>query len=241
MPRSCKCFEVDAPTTQKEKRGVLARAGICAEHVCFVPVDFNADSWLDKLIKVGFNPARSTVFTWEGVGYYLEEAVVQHATLALIARCADALVAYDVFYGWYSLHPTTTQMMSMGWGEPFASGVSDGDEGADARRAGLVVCDVLGPQTASTRRTKATRRPRASTHSCLHSHSHSRPHSCAHSRPHSLPNSCPQLPLPCTLLPPLSPPLPRTLPSLLRPYSRAHSCPHSPVHPTTAPVLRRAC
>jgi hypothetical protein len=63
--RPARCFEVDAPTTQAEKREALARAHIDARHVSFVAVDFAVHDWMALLIDAGFDPAQPTLFLWE--------------------------------------------------------------------------------------------------------------------------------------------------------------------------------
>ena len=63
--RPARCFEVDAPTTQAEKREALARAGTDTRHVSFVSVDFATQDWMAQLIDAGFDPALPTLFLWE--------------------------------------------------------------------------------------------------------------------------------------------------------------------------------
>ena len=63
--RPARCFEVDAPTTQAEKREALERAHIDADHVSFVAVDFAVDDWMTLLIDAGFDPALPALFVWE--------------------------------------------------------------------------------------------------------------------------------------------------------------------------------
>ena len=75
-PRPAHCFEIDAPTTQAEKKEGLAAAGIDSSHVTFVAVDFNSDDWWAKLLAAGFDPRKPTVFTWEGVIYYLPDVAI---------------------------------------------------------------------------------------------------------------------------------------------------------------------
>jgi hypothetical protein len=64
-PPRRRCFELDAPTTQAEKREALGRAGIDARHVAFVAVDFARDDWMALLVDAGFDPALPTLFVWE--------------------------------------------------------------------------------------------------------------------------------------------------------------------------------
>lgn len=93
-----KIFEVDANSTQTLKRATLKQAGLGADHVTFVEVDFNSECCFDKLIASGFNPDLPTFFLWEGVTYYLDGDAVR-STLHLIADrlAAGSIVAFDYF------------------------------------------------------------------------------------------------------------------------------------------------
>jgi methyltransferase (TIGR00027 family) len=91
-------FEVDAPKTQAAKLQKLTRVN---PNVKFVPVDFEHEFWLDKLIASGFRKDQKTAFLWEGVLYYLSQEAIQ-TTLQGISQCAkgsklilDYLVVVD--------------------------------------------------------------------------------------------------------------------------------------------------
>jgi methyltransferase (TIGR00027 family) len=66
-----KTFEVDHPATQasKLKRLKTVLPNI-SNQMTYVPIDFN-DEGLDKLLANGYDPARKTLFIWEGVTQYL--------------------------------------------------------------------------------------------------------------------------------------------------------------------------
>lgn len=81
-------FEVDHPTTQAMKRAVVRRQ---AGHVRYVPLDFARDALGDALRAAGFEPDLRTLFVWEGVTNYLDEASVD-ATLRFVARSGTALL-----------------------------------------------------------------------------------------------------------------------------------------------------
>ena len=81
-------FEVDHPASQGWKRARLARLGITEpESVSYVAVDFEAESFDEKLKASGFDPARPSVVAWLGVSYYLTPAAID-ATLDTVARWA---------------------------------------------------------------------------------------------------------------------------------------------------------
>ena len=65
-----RCFEVDAPSTQADKRETLAAAGIDTSDVVFVSTNFaGEDNWMDDLLAAGFDLSLPTLFLWEGVTY----------------------------------------------------------------------------------------------------------------------------------------------------------------------------
>lgn len=68
------CFELDQEKTQKIKIDSLKKAGIDSSQVTFVGVDFATEEWYSKLMSAGFDPARRTLFLWEGVTPYLAES-----------------------------------------------------------------------------------------------------------------------------------------------------------------------
>lgn len=70
-------FEVDHPATSAAKQRAIAGArGRMPTHVRFVPVDFDAQPLEGALRAAGYDPARKTLFVWEGVTNYLTEAAV---------------------------------------------------------------------------------------------------------------------------------------------------------------------
>lgn len=90
-------FEVDMPATQAAKRDLLAKAGIDAGKVTFVPADFEKDDWLALLVEAGFDVKRPALFLWEGVIIYLNRDAVLD-TLRKVARTASgSLLAFDYF------------------------------------------------------------------------------------------------------------------------------------------------
>ncbi|MFF9480581.1 class I SAM-dependent methyltransferase [Streptomyces sp. NPDC014733] len=84
-------FEVDQPTTQRWKQGLLAEKGTTVPpSAFFVPVDFekeSARSLTGHLVRAGFDPGRPALVSWLGVTMYLtSEAIGQ--TLAVISGFA---------------------------------------------------------------------------------------------------------------------------------------------------------
>lgn len=93
-------FEVDHPATARRRSERLAEAfgeGPVAARVPVV-VDFERDDLAAALRAGGLDPARRTLWIWEGVTMYLEEPAVR-ATLRLVASLSSpgALLCFDVW------------------------------------------------------------------------------------------------------------------------------------------------
>ncbi|MBA0048319.1 SAM-dependent methyltransferase [Mycobacteroides sp. LB1] len=78
-------FEVDAPSTQREKRRLLESHGV---HPRWVPCDFEHDDLTIQLLDAGFDTTAPALVVWLGVTYYLTGAALE-STLAQLAKlCA---------------------------------------------------------------------------------------------------------------------------------------------------------
>ncbi|MGV9818802.1 class I SAM-dependent methyltransferase [Nocardia xishanensis] len=65
-------FEVDQPGPQAWKRQRLTELGLdLPDRLRLVPVDFEVDSWWERLIAAGFDPSRPAVVASTGVSMYL--------------------------------------------------------------------------------------------------------------------------------------------------------------------------
>jgi methyltransferase (TIGR00027 family) len=70
-------FEVDHPATQQWKRRLLSGARITVPGaVTFTPVDFEADSLVDRLVASGFSLSEPALVSWLGVTMYLTGAAL---------------------------------------------------------------------------------------------------------------------------------------------------------------------
>jgi methyltransferase (TIGR00027 family) len=88
-------FEVDAPTTQQEKRRLLARANRAVDaRVRWVACDFERDRFPERLRQAGFDPTRPCLVVWIGVSVYLTRPAIDHtlADLATISAPGSLLV-----------------------------------------------------------------------------------------------------------------------------------------------------
>jgi len=87
--KGIKVFELDFPGTQMYKRKKLATlVRQVPENIVFIPIDFNEQSFDRLLLKKGFSTQKKTVFLWEGVSYYLPEAVVKKV-LCFVSSCRE--------------------------------------------------------------------------------------------------------------------------------------------------------
>lgn len=122
-------FEVDTPRTQRVKRETLLAAGVDASGVTFVPADFETEDWLGRLVAAGFDPARRTLFLWEGVTMYLDRDAVEDTLRKVASTAPGSVVAFDYFTAealssgkpyWRFARATTKAV-----GEPLKFGVDD--------------------------------------------------------------------------------------------------------------------
>jgi methyltransferase (TIGR00027 family) len=70
-------FEVDHPSTQRDKRSRLQRLGIEAGHIRFVAADFATDPVAELLVSAGLAPGEPCLFLLEGVAVYLDVPVLR--------------------------------------------------------------------------------------------------------------------------------------------------------------------
>jgi methyltransferase (TIGR00027 family) len=90
-------FEVDHPDSQREKRSRVATLAPAARDIRFVPVDFTRDNLDDALGKAGHDPAKPTLWIWEGVVMYLTLPEIEASLATLERRSAPGsrlVVAY---------------------------------------------------------------------------------------------------------------------------------------------------
>ena len=123
-------FEADAAETQTQKLESLGAANIDTSDVIFAAADFNKESWLDALERVGFDSNKPTFVLWEGVTYYLEAEAVE-ATLQTVAEqlAPGSAIAFDyparhIVEGNTSLSYRMTTLAARLVGEPWTFGIS---------------------------------------------------------------------------------------------------------------------
>jgi len=91
-------YELDERANQAHKIASLSDAGIDNAHVRFVPVDFGNANWTEGLLASDYDPAKTTIFLWEGVTLYLPAKAVGDTLDALktIAPAGSAVLA-DIY------------------------------------------------------------------------------------------------------------------------------------------------
>jgi methyltransferase (TIGR00027 family) len=82
-------FEVDHPSTQRDKKARLAQANLNPiAHVEFVAVDFEKDELATSLVEAGFSEKALSFWIWEGVTAYLTRDAIT-STLCAMARLSS--------------------------------------------------------------------------------------------------------------------------------------------------------
>lgn len=90
-------FEVDRPATQNDKQQRIARLGWeIPPQLHFVPVDFSKDNLETALRESGYQPQKTSFFSWLGVTLYLTRQAV-FETLQSIATIASpgSVIIFD--------------------------------------------------------------------------------------------------------------------------------------------------
>ncbi len=130
-------FEVDHPATQAWKQHRLEQADIhVPSSVTFVPVDFERESLMERLVSSGFDATAPAFCSWLGVLPYLTREAAEGTLRALGKLPPGSGVAFDYAVTRASLSPQ--QQAAFDWlaervaraGEPFRLGF----EPADLRR-----------------------------------------------------------------------------------------------------------
>jgi methyltransferase (TIGR00027 family) len=80
-------FEVDHPATQRVKIAALSQIDM-PNNARFIPVDFEKDDFVERLISSGFQPDRRSLITWMGVSYYLTSEAVAKTLRQIAVLCS---------------------------------------------------------------------------------------------------------------------------------------------------------
>ena len=132
-----KVFEVDHPSTQRDKRSHVAELPAAKGDVSFVPVNFEHESLDSALNRAGHDQSLPTRWIWEGVVMYLTREAMR-ATLTNIGRRSapgsTLIVNYHtILRGWI------TQLIFRLIGEPQISCWTPAEMASDLGAAGFAV------------------------------------------------------------------------------------------------------
>lgn len=93
-------FEVDHPNTQKLKKNKISRIfNKLPDHVVYVPVDFEKEKFISKLVESGYRKDLKTLFIWEAVSKYLTSNAVNEL-LSLVSgnSCKGSSIVFDYIF-----------------------------------------------------------------------------------------------------------------------------------------------
>jgi methyltransferase (TIGR00027 family) len=134
-----KVFEVDQPGPQVWKRARLIELGLgVADWLRLVPVDFEAgDSWWDRIIEAGFDPAQPAIVASAGVSMYLTRDA-NAATLRQLAALAPGSTMIMTFNLPFELVEPADRRMRRAMADPrYITFFTPAEMLALAREAGL--------------------------------------------------------------------------------------------------------
>ncbi len=155
-------FEVDHPATQADKQARLARLGVDAAHVAFIPADFSANPVAAPLRAAGLDPALRALFLFEGVAVYLERPVTERVLAEFReVTTAGGLLAISVSSGTATAAARARfQERVAGIGEPARSMLTPGEAAELLAAVGWELAEAGGrPRSAGLLLARATASP----------------------------------------------------------------------------------
>jgi methyltransferase (TIGR00027 family) len=161
--KGVRVFELDQVETLAVKVDTLKAAGIKADWITCIPVDYATESWAEKLLEAGFDPSRKTLFLWQSVSLFLEADVVRDTLRQMAEMCADGGTIAQDFYssafasGSSSRTVSRTSGMMARMGEPWRFGIDMSEDHRGAVEAFLKECGlrVMGIYTFGEKRDAA--------------------------------------------------------------------------------------
>jgi len=96
--KQVKVFELDQVNTLKVKVETLKKAGIEYDWINYIPVDYEKESWIFRLLEAGFDRTKKTLFLWQSVSLYLEADAVREALQGMADLCADGSIIVQDLY-----------------------------------------------------------------------------------------------------------------------------------------------
>jgi len=93
-----KVYELDQVNTLNVKIKTLKKAGIEHDSISFIPVDYDKESWVDKLLGAGFDKTKKTLFLWQSVSLFLEPDIVKDSLRKMVDLCTEGSIIAQDFY-----------------------------------------------------------------------------------------------------------------------------------------------
>jgi methyltransferase (TIGR00027 family) len=93
-----KVFELDSVNTLNIKIDTLRKAGIEHSSVSYIPVNYETESWTDKLKESGFDKTKKTLFLWQSVSLFLEPEIVKDSLSKMAGLCSEGSIVVQDFY-----------------------------------------------------------------------------------------------------------------------------------------------
>ena len=146
--KEVKVFELDQANTLNIKVETLKKAYIAHDWITYIPVDYETESWSDKLLEAGFDKTKKTLFLWQSVSLYLEAEIVREALKDMADLCVDGSVIAQDFYskafaeGKYSKESKNFLSIIEKMGEPAKFGIDMSDNPKAAVESFLAACGL---------------------------------------------------------------------------------------------------
>jgi methyltransferase (TIGR00027 family) len=151
-------FEVDHPATQTWKRARLDEVGIALpDDLTFAPVDFETQTLEEGLRAAGYDPGKSTFFSWLGVTEYLTTEAVMTALRFIASTPAGSGVVFDYMISPSLLNPAQRSRFDAlarrvaSAGEPWQAFFDPGLLTRDLRAMGFGYVEDKGPEEINAR------------------------------------------------------------------------------------------
>jgi methyltransferase (TIGR00027 family) len=155
LNRGTRVFELDiAPTQNRKIKCLKARRIDIPPQVKFVPINFNLEALDGVLAKAGYRAGEKTLFTWEGVSYYLDRKSVE-ATLDFASQAPkDSRIAFDYTIAltaenmdkYYGAETFARTMQAYHTGEQLLFSLEEGEIGLFLEQRGLRLVEHLNAE-----------------------------------------------------------------------------------------------
>lgn len=146
--RSVKVFEMDQSNTINIKVKTLDKAGVEHDWITYIPVDYENESWSEKLLEAGFDKSKKTLFLWQSVSHFLDLDTVKVTLKEMVNLGAEGSIIAQDFYSKSfifdnnSLPVKSQKNMMKKMGEPWKSGIDMSNNPQKAVELFLKECGI---------------------------------------------------------------------------------------------------